>query len=138
MDLQLRTPSEQEFKEICDHISEFELDNRALQREQFSAAFRQGKLVGFGRLREHAECVELCSLGVVAAERRKGIGKAVVAELIRRAPGDLYLVCIIPDFFHPFGFRIVEDYPSAISNKLNYCTSELVVPETYTAMLLRK
>jgi|SRR6218665_455972 len=136
--LKLRTPSEPEFNEICHCISEFELDNRELQREQFTAAFRDGQLLGFGRLREHNDCTELCSLGVIAKERRKGIGKAIVSELIRRAPADVYLVCIIPGFFHPFGFRIVEKYPAAIGNKLNYCTSELVVPETYTAMRLRK
>ena len=129
-----RTPSEQEFTQIRNYIQQFELDNRNLKQGEFTAAFRENELVGFGRLRNHADCVELCSLGVVTNHRRQGIGKAVVADLIKRSTSDIFLVCIIPDFFTPFGFQIVNTYPSAIHDKLNYCTSELVVPEMYVAM----
>jgi N-acetylglutamate synthase-like GNAT family acetyltransferase len=134
----LRAPSIQEFQQIRNFIAEFELDDRSLQPEEFTAAFRGDELVGFGRLRSHPGCTELCSLGVVTQHRRKGIGKAIVKELIRRSPGDLYLVCIIPEFFTPFGFSITGNHPSPIADKLNYCASELVVPETYVAMLLQK
>ena len=138
MNLLLKTPNEKEFQQICGYIREFELDNRGLQQQEFTAAYRDGELVGFGRLRSHADCTELCSLGVVTDHRKQGIGKAIVAELIRRAPATLYLVCIIPGYFLPFGFVIVQNYPAAIKNKLQYCTSELVVPESYTAMFLQK
>ena len=93
-------------------------------------------MVGFGRLREHPDCLELCSLGVATSYRRKGIGKAIVAKLIEHFSKNIYLVCIIPDFFIPFGFHKVEIFPVSIQNKIEYCTSELVVPETYMAMLL--
>ncbi len=138
MNLLLKTPNEKEFQQICGYICEFELDSRGLQQQEFTAAYRNGKLVGFGRLRSHTDCTELCSLGVVTDHRRQGIGKAIVAELIRRAPAMLYLVCIIPGYFKPFGFIIVQNHPASIKNKLQYCTRELVVPETYTAMLLQK
>ena len=95
-------------------------------------------MVGFGRLRKHFDCIELCSLGVVTNYRRQGIGKAIVKELIKKSSDSIHLVCIIPDFFTPFGFKIVEQYPNAIQNKLKYCTQELVVPETYVAMCLQK
>ena len=138
MQLQLRTPSGSEFQQIRDHIADFALDDRSLEQEQFTAAFRDAELVGFGRLRAHTDCTELCSLGVVTPHRRQGIGRAITAELIRRAPAKLHLVCIIPDFFLPFGFRIVDKYPSALREKLNYCTGELPVPETYVVMLLQR
>jgi N-acetylglutamate synthase-like GNAT family acetyltransferase len=134
----LRVPSEAEFLQICHHIREFQLDDRDLQREQFVAAFRDGQLAGFGRLRKHADCVELCSLGVVAALRRKGIGKALVAELVRLAPSGLYLSCIIPGFFIPGGFRITESFPASMQQKLDYCSSALPAPETYVVMVLEK
>ncbi|MBA3704513.1 MAG: GNAT family N-acetyltransferase [Bacteroidetes bacterium] len=134
--LSFKTPTDQEFQDICNYIHEFELDNRILLKQEFTAAFRDNKLVGFGRLREHTECTELCSLGVVAQYRRKGIGKALTAELIRKAPLNLYLVCIIPEFFIPFGFNIVKNFPSIIQNKLNYCIEELFVPEIYVVMKL--
>jgi N-acetylglutamate synthase-like GNAT family acetyltransferase len=138
MSLQLRTPSDKEFQQICDYIQEFELDNRVLEKQEFTAAFRDETLVGFGRLRKHSDCTELCSLGVITHYRRKGIGKSIVKELIKRAEESIHLVCIIPEFFSPFGFKIVSTFPSSIENKIDYCTSELVVPEVYVAMLLKK
>ena len=136
--LQLRTPSNKEFKQICDYIQEFELDNRGLKGQEFTAAFRDEELVGFGRLRKHSDSTELCSLGVISNYRRKGIGKSIVKELIKRAEESIYLVCIIPEFFRPFGFQVVSTFPSSIQNKIDYCTSELVVPEIYVAMALEK
>ena len=134
MELVIRHPDTKEFQHICNYIREFELDDRELKIQQFAAAFRNNELVGFGRLRKHDDCTELCSLGVITSLRRKGIGKAIVNELIKRSPEKLYLVCIIPDFFIPFNFKVTNNYPSSIKNKLNYCTEELKVPEVYVAM----
>lgn len=133
-----RKPTDKEFKQIGSFITEFELDNRDLKKEQFIAALRDSELVGFGRLREHTDCLELCSLGVVTLYRRQGIGRAIVAKLIENFSKNIYLVCIIPDFFIPFGFQKVKTFPISIQNKIEYCTSELVVPESYVAMLLSK
>ena len=133
-----RTPTENEFLQIRSYIQEFELDDRNLKQEEFTAAFRENQLVGFGRLRNHEDSTELCSLGVITTHRRKGIGKAIVKELIKRAEGSIHLVCIIPDFFSPFGFQIIDNFPASIQNKIDYCTSELVVPEKYVAMFLEK
>ena len=136
--LRFRVPNQEEFQQIIGFIAEFELDDRGLIREEFTAAYRENKLVGFGRLRKHYDCIELCSLGVVTNHRRQGIGKAIVSELTKKSPGSIHLVCIIPSFFTPFGFNIICNYPAAIQNKLDYCISELFVPETYIAMLLQK
>lgn len=133
-----RAPSENEFLQIRNYIHQFELDDRNLKQEEFTAAFRENELVGFGRLREHSDCIELCSLGVVTKHRRQGIGRAIVKELIQRSKDSIHLVCIIPDFFTPFNFHLVEKFPSAINDKLNYCTDELVVPEKYVVMCLKK
>lgn len=134
MKFSLQKPTDKQFIEICKFIKEFELDNRDLRKEQFIVAVDNNKVLGFGRLRQHADCTELCSLGVVTPHRRKGIGKAIVNQLIKSTSITIFLVCIIPDFFKPLGFRIVEEYPASIKDKLNYCTKELVVPETYVVM----
>ena len=136
MKLSFKTPTEKEFQQICEYIHEFELDNRVLKLPEFTAAFHKEELVGFGRLRKHSDCTELCSLGVVIPHRKQGIGKAIVEELIHKAPHNLYLVCIIPEFFIPFRFSIVTEYPAPIKDKLQYCISELIVPETYVVMQL--
>jgi len=136
--IQLKRPTDKEFETICEYIREYSLDSRELKKEEFIAAYNNNDLLGFGRLREYENCTELCSLGVVEGHRNRGIGKAIVAELIRSAKTELYLVCIIPEFFYPFGFKITDSYPAPIANKLCYCNSELSVPEKYVAMFLAK
>jgi N-acetylglutamate synthase-like GNAT family acetyltransferase len=138
MDLILKQPNALEFKQICDYINEFELDNRALQKDEFIGAYRNDELVGFGRIRKHKDCNELCSLGVITNERRKGIGKALSNALIKKESNNLYLVCIIPDFFKPLGFIETCNYPISIQDKIDYCSNELVVPEKYVAMKFKK
>jgi N-acetylglutamate synthase-like GNAT family acetyltransferase len=123
-----------DFNSIIKFINEFELDNRNLCKVQFLVAEHLGELVGFGRIRNHENCFELCSLGVVEPKRLQGIGKRLVEELILKSDQPLYLVCIIPEYFVPFGFNIVKEYPIDLEEKLNYCTSELVVKETYVVM----
>ena len=118
-------------------IQKFELDNRDLLKEEFLVAICRAELVGFGRIRVREKCSELCSLGVIEPERSKGIGKQLVQALIKNTTDPLYLVCIIPQFFEPFGFVIVEEFPLEMQEKLNYCTSELVVPEKYVVMKYR-
>ena len=136
MHLHFAVPSEDRFKQICRLIQEFELDNRELKKEQFCAAFRQHQLLGFGRLWQHSDCFELCSLGVVPSHRNTGIGKAITAKLIEQQQRPIYLTCIIPHFFTPFGFKEVSMYPPSIQEKLDYCRQSLPVEETYVAMRL--
>jgi N-acetylglutamate synthase-like GNAT family acetyltransferase len=134
----LKTPSDKEFEQVCKYICELELDNRDLKQQEFIAAFFHDQLVGFGRLRQHTDCVELCSLGIIPDHQGKGIGKAIVSHLINSINQTIYLVCIIPEFFSQFGFKEVEKFPGSIENKINYCTKELIVPETYVAMALQR
>jgi N-acetylglutamate synthase-like GNAT family acetyltransferase len=68
----------------------------------------------------------------------KGVGKLLVQTLIQKATEPLYLACIIPQFFEPFGFYTVDEFPKEMQEKLNYCTSELVVPEKYVVMKYKK
>lgn len=123
-----------DFVLIKEFIKQFELDSRELRVDQFLVAKHNNEMLGFGRIRQHNDCAELCSLGVVEPERLKGVGKRLVKELTKKNPNNLYLVCIIPDFFEPLGFKQVSQYPQAMQQKLDYCTSELVVPEPYVVM----
>lgn len=110
------------------------MDDRDLHSHQFLVAKENNELLGFGRIRIRKDCFELCSLGVTEPKRLQGIGKELVNELILKSEQPLFLVCIIPAFFTPFGFKVVAKYPEAMQEKLNYCSSELIVPETYVVM----
>lgn len=138
MDLILKTPTDTEFEVVCSYIKKYDLDNRDLQSQQFTVALHNTEIVGFGRLLEHSDSTELCSLGVIENHRKQHIGKALVEELIKRSSKNIHLVCIIPDYFKQFGFQIVQQFPKSIHNKMEYCTKELVVPETYVAMVLER
>lgn len=127
-------PDTSDFEIIKTHLSEFELDDREIEKEQFVIAKKDNVIVAFCRMRKHNGCDELCSLGVIEAERGKGYAKLLLNELIKTSTQPLYLACIIPHFFEPLGFKIVSEYPAELLDKLNYCTSQLCVPEKYVAM----
>jgi N-acetylglutamate synthase-like GNAT family acetyltransferase len=105
-----------------------------LHYHQFLVAKQNDTLIGFGRIRKHHGCDEFCSLGVLESKRFKGIAKELISARIKIATQPIYLACIIPDYFESLGFKIVENYPIEMADKLNYCTSELVVPEKYVVM----
>lgn len=115
-------------------MKEFELDDRNLRCDQFLVAKKNDELLGFGRIRRHNGCDEFCSLGIIESKRFTGIAKELILARIKIATQPIYLVCIIPDYFEALGFKIVTSYPPEMADKLNYCTSELVVPENYVVM----
>ena len=133
-DIDIRPCNQGTMESVAEYIRRFELDDRAMYAEEFLTAYVQDQLVGFGRIRKHETCYELCSLGVIVPERRKGIGRKLTLHLALKARDPLYLVCIIPEFFEPLGFTICHNFPQAMQEKLDYCTSSLPVPETYVVM----
>lgn len=133
-DIEIKPCDAEAFERVKYYIDCFDLDNRGLRPEEFLTAYVGKSLVGFGRIRQYASCYELCSLGVIEPERRKGIGRKLTLHLKMKAGDPLYLVCIIPGFFEALGFSICEHYPAEIRDKLDYCTGSLPVPETYVVM----
>lgn len=127
-------PNSSEFDSVKVHLSEFELDDREIKKEQFLIVKKDDTLVAFCRMRKHKGCDELCSLGVIPSNRGNGYAKLLLRELISRSDQPLYLACIIPQFFEPLGFQTTNEYPVELSDKLNYCSSELMVPEKYVVM----
>lgn len=126
--------SESDFYDVQNYISLLQLDNNDLHQNQFLVAKKEGRVIGFGRLRTYGNCQELCSLGVIEPYRNKGAGTALSEELIKKSKLPLYVVTIIPGFFTRLGFVEVEEFPSDIGVKMSYCTDSLPVPETYVAM----
>ena len=124
----------EEFELIKKYIAEFELDDRNLQQKEFVTISDDSGLLGFGRVREYDGFSEMCSLGVLTRERSKGLGKLLSEAMIKKATQTTYLVCIIPSYFEPMGFKICHDFPPEILEKLNYCMDSLHVEEKYVVM----
>jgi N-acetylglutamate synthase-like GNAT family acetyltransferase len=68
-------------------------------------------------LKKHADCLELCALGVDPAHRGKGTAGALTEALLAEAPGDVYLATVIPGFFEGRGFERAPVAPKAFVEK---------------------
>ena len=136
--LEAKSCSEEDFEQVKRYIRKFDLDDRALQIGQFLTLHGDNGLIGFGRIREYPTLSELCSLGIVENERRKGFGRMMSEFLVRKAKKDLYLCCIHASFFEPLGFRVCTDFPKEMQDKLDYCTDSLHVDDEYIIMKFDK
>lgn len=133
-DLHISPALPEDFPVIQAAIQEMELDDRDLQVSQFLVARSDKDLLGFGRIRRHRDCDEYCSLGVLPQYRSQAVAKAITHAIIRVSTQPLYLVCILPAYFEPLGFQIVDRFPAAMQGKLDYCNEALAVPEPYVVM----
>jgi N-acetylglutamate synthase-like GNAT family acetyltransferase len=104
---------------ISQRIREFRLDDENLQFAQFIVAERDGKAVGFGRIKPYREVSELGCVAVLETERASGIGAQIVRELIRRFPSrEVYITTDLVGYFEKLGFRRIDDPPSELAAKL--------------------
>ena len=101
----------------------FDLDCNDFILDQFIVAKRNEKIIGFGRLRKYPECAEIATVGVIEEEQKNGVGSLIVKELIRTGPSEIFVTCVIPDFFNKFGFQMVKQYPAVLQKKVDFCKS---------------
>ena len=123
-----------EFELVKDHIQVLELDDRELKVDEFLVLKANNELLGFGRIREFETFSEMCSMGVLEKGRELGFGSVLVRALAKKAKQSVYLACIIPNYFRLHGFKVCEQFPARMQDKLDYCTEHLTVPETYVVM----
>lgn len=134
LNIELHIAAEHDLAKVSTYVKKYVLDSEDLRAEQFVVAKKDNEVIGFGRLRRHSDALELCTLGVVEQHRRKGVGRAIVNELVKKAGDKLYVVCIIPAFFKKLGFTETAEFPSSIARKHHRCTTEYPVPEKYCVM----
>jgi len=129
-----RQPDEKEFEQVKQVVEDLWLDDENLKREQFHIILDDGKVIAFGRLREHEDAIELCTLGVSKDCQKKGLGGKMVKHLLSQANSDVYVVTVIPGFFAKFDFKFVENYPASLQKKVKICCTNYNVGETYRVM----
>ena len=115
-------------------MARFELDGRDMKDSEFLVAKAGEQLLGFGRIRVHSGCDEFCTLGIIESHRSTGIGKMIISAIIKASTQPLYLACIIPSYFEPYGFKIVHDVPFQMKAKLDYCNEALPTGDEYVVM----
>lgn len=115
-----------------------DLDLEDLSYEQFITATRNNKIIGFGRLRNYPDFVEIATVGVVPEEQKNGIGSLLIQELIRLGPLEIFVTCVIPRFFRKFGFQLVKQYPAVLQKKVDFCKLYDYTDEQIFVMVLKK
>ncbi len=108
--------------DVLELLESVNLDMDQVHTQQFYLATLNDDIVGLGRILEHDDCAELCSLGVLESQRGLSIGSKLVKALMAKAEGSpLYVVTDIPKYFERFGFQLTEVYPLSIADKLQRC-----------------
>lgn len=131
---------------IIEHLAkELDLDRENMDYNQFTIVKKDDKIIGFGRLREYKatnnqpeDYFEIATVGVIYEERKKGIGSLIIKELIRKGPSEIFITCVIPDFFKKLGFYLVKQYPSVLQKKVDFCKSYDFKDDQIFVMKLKK
>jgi N-acetylglutamate synthase-like GNAT family acetyltransferase len=82
-----------------------------LDWRRFLVADESGRVVGIGQIKPHRDgSRELASIAVIPERQGQGIAAAIIAALLSRENGPLYLKCRdeLQGFYERFGFRTVE------------------------------
>ena len=125
-DVRLEPASAADLPAIGECVRRFRLDDEDLAAEQFIVAREQGRLVAFGRIKPYGHVHELGSVGVLEAERGRGLGALVVRELVRRFPTRaVYIATDLPAYFARFGFRTIGEAPPEIAAKIGRVCARL-------------
>ena len=108
----LRAARADDFPAIRRLIHESNINPMGLDWRRFLLAVdANDALLGCGQLKPHGDgVVELASIAVEPAHRKQGIARAIIEQLLERAPRPLYLICRAPlgPFYERWGFRALE------------------------------
>lgn len=131
--IKITKASQKDLIQIKAEIERLGLDYEDLNPNQFMIAKNNDELIGFGRLKVHPDCIELCSLGVIKKYRNKGIGRTIVKRLLDNVQQAVYLVTKIPAYFSQLGFNhiISEDIPKSLISKTRLCKQLCKCSETF-------
>lgn len=82
----------------------------------FVAVNDRDEMLGCGQIKPHGhEVMELASIAVYPEHQGKGIGRAIIEQLLRDSPRPLYLMCESSNgpLYEKFGFRTIpyEEMP---------------------------
>lgn len=131
-------PTEIEFQLIFNYAKSFNLDCDNLGSKQFIVARINMEMAGFARLKEHSDCIELSTLGVLPGYRRNGVGQHLIDNLLKTTESEkIHLVTVIPEYFQKSGFKLTNDIPVSLKLKNEDCKFHCS-SDTVSVMVLEK
>lgn len=103
---------ESDFPAIKALVHETGINPTGLDWRRFTVAKTpEGTFIGCGQLKPHGDgTVELASIAVTPAWRKKGVASAIIKKLMAEAPRPLYLTCLSNNepLYEKFGFRAIS------------------------------
>lgn len=128
--LSVRPAVKKDWNAIKKILRNLDLFYPALSMEGFWVAEKDHKIIGAVQLTDYKDFIFLGSLAVVKEEQAKGVAGALLYEVLKSQPKNIYLYTIIPEFFKKFGFKAVSplpDLPSKDRYECEFCHSEKCV-----------
>jgi N-acetylglutamate synthase-like GNAT family acetyltransferase len=119
--MNIRRARKEDFPQITSLARQLGLDYQGMDDDSFWVAEDGGRIAGIVALKKHADCQELCALGVHSRHRDKGLGRELVQVLLQSADRDIYLATIIPGFFENCGFDKIAHIPSSLKKSPEWC-----------------
>ncbi|MCX6578247.1 MAG: GNAT family N-acetyltransferase [Candidatus Aminicenantes bacterium] len=119
--MNIRRARKEDFPQITSLARQLGLDYQGMDDDSFWVAEDGGRIAGIVALKKHADCHELCALGVHSRHRDKGLGRELVQVLLQSADRDIYLATIIPGFFENCGFDKTAHIPSSLKKSPEWC-----------------
>lgn len=110
-------------------VRKLNLDDAGMTPEQFMVCMSGDMVRGIGRIQQHAECLELCSLGVDEPFRGQGIGRSLVVALLHGLHDTVYVVTDIPAYFAKLGFLPSAAVMPSLEDKRRRCIEQLACNE---------
>jgi N-acetylglutamate synthase-like GNAT family acetyltransferase len=112
MNYTIRAAQESESAQIKDLINLVGINPSGLDWKRFVVAVTpEGKVISCGQLKPHgADILELASIATHPDYERKGLGSAIILELLKTPTRPLYLMCMEHNgsLYERFGFRAIE------------------------------
>jgi N-acetylglutamate synthase-like GNAT family acetyltransferase len=133
--MHIRKARKPDFPEVLELARRYGLDYHDMEADHFWVAEENGQIKGICGLKIHSDCQELCSLGVEANDRGRGLASKLVRALLRSVRGQIYLATIIPEFFERLGFETIDRFPTSMIKKSEWC--EGCQPEKCQIMVRR-
>lgn len=104
----IRAALESESTQIKDLIHVVGINPMGLDWKRFVVAVNErGQVIACGQLKPHGQdVIELASIGTLPEYRGRGIARAIIEDLLQKAPRPLYLMCISHNgpMYEKFGF----------------------------------
>lgn len=117
----IRHAQKEDWPQIVALAARFNLDYEGMEADDFWVATEGSRVVGICGLRRHADCQELCSLGVEETSRHRGVGTRLVMTLLQETKGDIYLATVVPEFFKRLSFEEATSVPPSMVKKAEWC-----------------